>query len=40
MFVWIAVILLANYAVVGAATRLYVHSTEDIVLGVAARKGA
>lgn len=40
MFVWIAVILLANYAVIGAATRLYVHSTEDIVLSVGARKGA
>jgi hypothetical protein len=40
MLVWVAVILLANYAVVGAATRLYVHSTEDIVLGIAAGKEA
>jgi hypothetical protein len=40
MLVWIAVILLANYAVVGAATRLFVHSTEDVVHGIATRKEA
>lgn len=40
MLIWIAVILLANYAVVGAATRLFVHSTEDIVHGAAAGREA
>lgn len=40
MLVWIAVILLANYAVVGAATRLFVHLTEDVVHCVAAGKEA
>lgn len=40
MLIWIAVILLANYAVLGAATRLFVHSTEDIVHGIAVGKEA
>jgi hypothetical protein len=40
MVLWIAVILAAGYAAAGAATRLFIHSTDDIVHGIAAGRGA
>jgi len=40
MLVWIAMILLASYATIGAATRLFIHSTEDGVADAASAKEA
>jgi len=40
MLIWIAVILLASYATLGAATRLFVHSTDDGVTDTAPSKEA
>jgi len=35
MVLWIAVILASSYAVIGTATRVFVHSAEDVVHGIA-----
>jgi hypothetical protein len=40
MVLWIAVILVSGYVVAGAATRLFVHSTQDIVHGIATGREA